>query len=135
MNMSQTEPASAVSPTRLREAIAPYEAPDAWMSVFQLASSVALFAAGWAAMVWSLHISYFLTLALALPTAGFVVRIFIIQHDCGHGSFFRSKTANHLTGLLCSVITFTPYANWRRQHAGHHGNWNNLDRRESGADI
>ncbi|WP_420243494.1 fatty acid desaturase family protein [Roseiterribacter gracilis] len=60
---------------------------------------------------------------------GFVVRIFIIQHDCGHGSFFQQRWANDLLGHICSLVTFTPYAHWRRQHAGHHANWNNLDRR------
>ncbi len=72
---------------------------------------------------------------LAMLGAGFVVRIFIIQHDCGHGSFFRSARANDFLGALCGVITFTPYANWKRQHAGHHAHWNNLDHRASGADI
>jgi omega-6 fatty acid desaturase (delta-12 desaturase) len=67
--------------------------------------------------------------------AGFVVRIFVIQHDCGHGSFFKSRRANDALGLLCSIITLTPYAHWRRQHAGHHAVWNNLDRRLSGSDI
>jgi omega-6 fatty acid desaturase (delta-12 desaturase) len=67
--------------------------------------------------------------------AGLVVRIFIIQHDCGHGSFFRSRFANDAVGMLCSVITLAPYAHWRRQHAGHHAHWNNLDRRFSGIDI
>lgn len=87
------------------------------------------------AMYVSLGHSYFLTLALALFAAGFVVRIFIIQHDCGHGAYFRPRWANTILGTLCSVVTMTPYTNWRRQHAGHHGNWNNLDRRWSGADI
>jgi omega-6 fatty acid desaturase (delta-12 desaturase) len=80
-------------------------------------------------------ISTWLTLALAIPAAGFVVRVFIIQHDCGHGSFFRSRRGNEALGWVCSVITFTPFANWRRQHANHHAVWNNLDRRADGADI
>ena len=123
------------NPIGLRQSIAPYEIPSVARSLFQFISSTALFVACWAVMLWSLQFSYFLTLALAIPTAGFVVRIFIIQHDCGHGSFFKSRRANQIVGLLCSVMTFTPYASWRRQHAGHHANWNNLDRRESGADI
>ena len=63
--------------------------------------------------------------------AGFLVRIFIIQHDCGHGSFFRSRRANDLIGMVCSLMTLTPYAFWRRQHARHHGSWNNLGRRKA----
>ena len=52
-----------------------------------------------------------------------------------HGSYFRSSQANEIVGWLCSIVTFTPYSNWRRQHAGHHGVWNNLDQRHGGADI
>ncbi len=86
-------------------------------------------------MYFSLSESYALTLGLSVLAAGLLVRIFIIQHDCGHGAFFRSKWANHVTGSLCGLMTLTPYAHWRRQHAGHHDMWNNLDRRESGVDI
>jgi omega-6 fatty acid desaturase (delta-12 desaturase) len=86
-------------------------------------------------MYWSLRLSYWVTLALAIPTGALLVRVFIIQHDCGHGSFFVSKRANNLMGMFCSMLTLTPYANWRRQHAGHHANWNNLDKRYSGWDI
>jgi omega-6 fatty acid desaturase (delta-12 desaturase) len=67
--------------------------------------------------------------------AGFLVRTFIIQHDCGHGAFFRSRRANQTVGIACSLFTLAPYLSWRRQHAGHHRVWNNLDRRNSGADI
>ncbi|HEX3487274.1 MAG TPA: fatty acid desaturase [Micropepsaceae bacterium] len=86
-------------------------------------------------MYWSLRLSYALTLLLAIPAGALLVRVFIVQHDCGHGSFFASRRANDLLGMVCSMITFTPYENWRRQHAGHHANWNNLDKRTSGADI
>jgi omega-6 fatty acid desaturase (delta-12 desaturase) len=86
-------------------------------------------------MYWSLQLSYALTLFLAIPAGALLVRVFIVQHDCGHGSFFASRWANDLLGTLCSMFTLTPYANWRRQHAGHHANWNNLDKRNSGADI
>lgn len=88
-----------------------------------------------AAMYLTLDVSYWITPAPALVAAGFLVRIFIIQHDCGHGSFFSSRRANDALGMLCSLLTFTPYAAWRRQHAGHHGTWNNLDRRLSGVDM
>ena len=119
----------------LRSVIAPYESPSTAKSTLQLVTSIGLFVTFCAAMYWSLQVSYLLTLLLAVPTAGFVVRTFIVQHDCGHGAFFKSRWRNDFIGLVCSVITFTPYANWRRQHNCHHGNWNNLDRRESGADI
>ena len=104
-------------------------------SLGQIANSLLPFLALCALMYATLRVSYALTLALAFPAAGFVIRLFIIQHDCGHGAFFRSRRANDIVGTLCSVLTLTPYDNWRRQHAGHHANWNNLDRRLSGADI
>ncbi|PWC60753.1 fatty acid desaturase [Azospirillum sp. TSH100] len=119
----------------LRERLRPYQTPSLVRSLVQLATSVLPFIGCWALMVLSLNISYAVTLLLAVPAAGFLVRIFIIQHDCGHGAFFRSRRANDAIGTLCSVMTLTPYANWRRQHAGHHANWNNLDRRNSGYDI
>jgi omega-6 fatty acid desaturase (delta-12 desaturase) len=112
-----------------------YETPSLLKSSYQIATSIGLFIAGCASMYWSLHVSYLLTAALLIPTAGLLVRVFIIQHDCGHGSFFRSRRLNDLVGQFCSVMTFTPYAQWRRQHNGHHRHWNNLDRRETGADI
>src|SRR5437016_10473828 len=87
-------------------------------------------------MYLSLGVSVWITLLLSELAARFLVRIFIIQHDCGHGSFFSSRRANELIGRLCSLMTLTPYAFWRRQHARHHGSWNNLDRRAaSGLDI
>ena len=104
-------------------------------SLGQIASSFLPFLALCGAMYATLDLSFWLTLALAVPAAGFLVRIFIIQHDCGHGAFFGSRAANDWVGRLCSLATLTPYANWRRQHAAHHANWNNLDRRQSGADI
>ncbi len=119
----------------LRERLRPYQTPSLVRSLAQLATSVLPFIGCWALMVLSLDISYAVTLLLAVPAAGFLVRIFIIQHDCGHGAFFRSPRANDAIGTLCGVMTLTPYANWRRQHAGHHANWNNLDRRNSGYDI
>ena len=119
----------------LRSAVKPYEQPSVPASLFQLLNSVGLFIGACALMYWSLQLSYFLTLLLAVPTGGLLVRVFIIQHDCGHGSFFANKWANDLVGRLCSVLTLTPYANWRRQHAHHHATWNNLDKRDSGADI
>jgi omega-6 fatty acid desaturase (delta-12 desaturase) len=112
-----------------------YEASELRRSLWQLANSFVPFIALCALMYWSLTVSIALTAALAVAAACFVVRIFIIQHDCGHGSFFRSRAANHAVGTLCSLVTLTPYLLWRRQHAGHHSHWNNLDRRLSGSDI
>jgi omega-6 fatty acid desaturase (delta-12 desaturase) len=104
-------------------------------SLLQITTSFGGFFATCAAMYAVIEVSYLVALAFAPLAAGFLVRIFIIQHDCGHRSFFRARRANDIVGMACSLLTLTPYAPWRRQHAGHHGIWNDLDRRQSGADI
>jgi acyl-lipid omega-6 desaturase (Delta-12 desaturase) len=119
----------------LRRAAAAFARPVPWRSALQLLTSFGPFLAGCAAMYAVFPFSPFLTLALSLPTGALLVRIFIIQHDCGHGSFLASRSANTMVGRMCSLITFTPYANWGRQHAAHHANWNNLDRQSAGSDI
>jgi omega-6 fatty acid desaturase (delta-12 desaturase) len=86
-------------------------------------------------MLYSLQYSYFLTLLLSLPTAGFLVRLFIIQHDCGHRSFFKSRPANDILGFLLGVLTLTPYHCWRKEHAAHHATSGDLDRRGRGGEI
>ncbi|MDX1521623.1 MAG: fatty acid desaturase [Anaerolineae bacterium] len=83
-------------------------------------------------MVLSLEVGYWLTLLLAVPTAGFLVRLFIIQHDCGHGSFFKSRKANDWVGMTCSMITWTPYYYWQKSHAIHHAHAGNLEHRGVG---
>jgi omega-6 fatty acid desaturase (delta-12 desaturase) len=118
----------------LRRELARFQAPLLRKSLSQLATSVGGFLAT-CAMMYALFDVYWIALALTPLAAGFLVRIFIIQHDCGHLSFFRSRRANDIIGFACSLLTLTPYASWRRQHAGHHGVWNDLDRRQSGADI
>jgi acyl-lipid omega-6 desaturase (Delta-12 desaturase) len=113
-----------------------FHAPILRKSLGQLATSFGGFFATCTAMYLTVVVSLWIALPLSLLAAGFLVRIFIIQHDCGHGSFFKSRRANQLIGNLCSLITLTPYGFWRRQHARHHGSWNNLDRRAaSGLDI
>ena len=83
-------------------------------------------------MYFSLRTSYLLTIALAIPAAGFLVRIFIIFHDCGHGSFFTSRRANNILGFIAGLITFAPYYHWNHQHAMHHASSGDLDRRGMG---
>ena len=113
-----------------------FAAPIVARSLAQLATSFGGFFAICAAMYLCLPVSRWLMLPLWVLAAGFLVRIFIIQHDCGHGAFFKSRRVNDLIGSLCSLMTLTPYTFWRRQHARHHGSWNNLDRRAaSGLDI
>jgi acyl-lipid omega-6 desaturase (Delta-12 desaturase) len=119
----------------LRREVAVFAQPSLGRGLWQVANSFGPLLLSLAVMYGSLGYSYVLTLGLSLLAAGFVVRVFIIQHDCGHGAFFRSRVANAVFGCVCSPVTLTPYAIWRRQHAGHHGNWNNLDRRWSGIDL
>lgn len=82
-----------------------------------------------------LALGWWPVLALALPASGLVVRVFALQHDCGHVSLFHGRRLNDAVGRLCSLFTFTPYGLWRRQHAGHHAVWNDLDCRDRGSDI
>jgi omega-6 fatty acid desaturase (delta-12 desaturase) len=115
--------------------LARFQGPVTRRSVLQLSSTLLAYAVTLSSMYIGLQFSVWLTLMLSLPAAGLVVRLFIIQHDCGHGSYFRSPFANETVGWICSILTLTPYCNWRRQHAGHHAVWNNLDERHGGADI
>ncbi len=115
-----------------RDVVLRYRNPDAWRSAAQIATTLVPLVALWALMYWSLDVSYALTLALAVPAAGFLVRAFILFHDCGHGSFFQSQRANHTLGFITGVLTFTPYFYWRHNHAVHHKTSGNLDKRGTG---
>ncbi|TFG97827.1 MAG: fatty acid desaturase [Calditrichales bacterium] len=106
--------------------------PDLGKSLWQVANSFIPYTLLLAAMYFSLGISYWLTLGLAVPAGGFMVRIFIIFHDCGHGSFFKSRRANTILGFIAGVITFTPYHHWTHKHAIHHATSGDLDRRGMG---
>ena len=112
--------------------LARYKGPDVKRSVWQLASAVTLFAGAWALMYLSLGVGYWLTLLLAVPTAFLLVRLFIVQHDCGHGAFFRSPLAADITGSIIGVLTLTPYHYWKKTHAMHHATSGNLEHRGFG---
>jgi omega-6 fatty acid desaturase (delta-12 desaturase) len=115
-----------------KEMIARYQQPDVRRSIWQLINSIGPYL-GLLYLMWrSLTISYWLTLALAVLASGFMVRIFIIFHDCGHGSFFKSRKLNDFWGMITGVITFTPYDQWRHDHARHHASAGDLDRRGVG---
>src|SRR5262245_64015129 len=84
-------------------------------------------------LMWlSLDIGYWLALLLAVPAAGFLVRLFMIQHDCGHGSFFPQRAVNDWVGRVIGTLTLTPYDAWRRDHAIHHATSGDLERRGIG---
>jgi omega-6 fatty acid desaturase (delta-12 desaturase) len=120
---------------RWQELTAGYQKPDTIRSLWQIANTVIPYLILWYLMYRSLEISYWLTLALAVLASGFLVRIFIIFHDCCHGSFLESKRATDVIGLLTGVLTFTPYDRWRREHSMHHATSGDLDRRALGGEI
>ncbi len=124
--------ASAQVPKNWRSLVAPYAQASRRASVFQLVTTVALLLGALVALYWARKVSYLLTLGLSLPTAGLLTRTFIIMHDCGHGSFFTSRRANDIVGVLTGFLTFMPYAKWRREHALHHASSGDLDRRGIG---
>ncbi|MBI3361796.1 MAG: fatty acid desaturase [Chloroflexi bacterium] len=115
-----------------QEIVAKYQNPDLRRSLWQIVNSFAPFLILWYLMYRSLEYSYWLTLVLALPTAGLLMRVFIILHDCGHGSFFKSQRASDMVGTVCGVLTFTPYLQWRHEHAIHHASSGDLARRGTG---
>jgi omega-6 fatty acid desaturase (delta-12 desaturase) len=123
---------SRVAPSTARNAAARYRTSGAWQGVQQLCTTLIPLAALLWLMYRSLSHSYWITLLLALPAAGFLVRTFIIMHDCSHGSFFPSRRANEIVGFVTGVLTLTPFVYWRRDHALHHASSGDLDRRGHG---
>ena len=116
---------------RWQDMITPYRTPSLWLSLWQLANTLLPLFFSWYLMYLSIGYSYWLTLALSPVTAGLLIRLFIIQHDCGHNSFFNSARATDILGSVLGVLTFTPYYHWRHFHAIHHASTGNLNRRSS----
>jgi omega-6 fatty acid desaturase (delta-12 desaturase) len=117
-----------------RQLCARFARPSLGRALWQLANTLPAFALLWLLMAWSLqaHWGHGWTLLLALPAAGLYVRLFVIQHDCGHGSYFASRRANQWVGACLGLITLFPFGYWKKTHAVHHGTSGNLDRREFG---
>jgi acyl-lipid omega-6 desaturase (Delta-12 desaturase) len=110
-----------------------YRDPNVVRSTFELVVTAAPFALLWLAIWAAWHFGFwYISLLLAVPAAGFLVRLFMIQHDCGHGSFFRHRATNDWVGRILGVLTLTPYDAWKRAHAIHHGTSGNLDKRGTG---
>jgi len=116
----------------LRRAVGPYVGPDSRRASFQLATTLVPLAAG----LWALHalrtVSLPATILITLVVAGLIVRTFVLMHDCAHGSFFASRRVNDIVGFVTGVLTLTPFAQWRRDHALHHASSGDLDRRGNG---
>ena len=123
-----TDPRAQLTPKALRT----YQQPSTKGSLWQLANSVLPYFGLWALMVQTVEFSIPLTFALALVASGFLVRIFIIFHDCGHGSFFRSRRANEWVGFFAGVLTMTPHHQWWHDHALHHAHAGDLEKRGVG---
>lgn len=112
--------------------VAAYSRPDLPRAIWQTVNTLVPFFVLFYLSLRSLEVSFWLTLPLSILTAGFMVRAFIIFHDCGHGSFFKSQRLNDLLGMLTGLLTFTPYYRWKREHAIHHATAGDLDRRGTG---
>jgi omega-6 fatty acid desaturase (delta-12 desaturase) len=128
----ELEDVMSSEPIRWQSIVARYARPDLARSLRQVADSVLPFTALFVLAVWSFHISFWLALPLCVLAAGFMMRTFIIFHDCGHGSFFASQRLNDLVGFITGVLTLTPYYSWKHDHAIHHATSGDLDRRGVG---
>ncbi|ARK28864.1 fatty acid desaturase [Halalkalibacter krulwichiae] len=117
---------------QLKKSVAPFEKSDVKKSIRQILNTIPPFFLLWFLAYQSLSISIWLSLALSVIAAGFVVRIFIIFHDCCHGSFFKNKKANNIVGTITGIITMFPYEKWKREHSIHHATSGNLDKRGIG---
>ena len=115
-----------------REALAPYARPHLGRSLLDVATSVVPYVALSVLMYLALDVSYLLVLALAFPAAGFVLRTYIVFHDCAHGSFLPSKRANAWLGVVVGLVVYAPFVSWRHSHAVHHATAGDLDRRGVG---
>lgn len=130
--MNNEPNASVAAPTEWRTLVTPYQEPDTRQAVWQLINSFGGLGLCWGLMYLSLSVGYWLTLLLAAPAAGFLVRVFIIQHDCGHGSFLKTRRRNDTIGIICSIFTLIPYKFWRKSHAVHHAHHAELEERGIG---
>src|SRR4029077_15690780 len=113
--------------------LARYRQPNHFRSTLEIAITLGPYVLCWSLAWVAYHFGFWwLSLLITVPTAGFLVRLFMIQHDCGHGSFFRHRLANDWLGRAIGVLTLTPYDFWRRDHAIHHATSGNLERRGIG---
>lgn len=115
-----------------KEIVARYQEPSAPRALWQIVNTLVPYGLLWYLMRLSVGVSWWLTIPLAALAGAFLVRIFIIFHDCGHGSFFKSRTANDVVGFFAGLLTFTPYYHWRWEHNIHHASAGHLDKRGTG---
>jgi omega-6 fatty acid desaturase (delta-12 desaturase) len=128
--LGEAERAAALA--RWKALLVHYQKPNALRASWQLVNSLGSYAAVWVLLWFSLQVSWWLTMPLAVLAGALLIRVFILFHDCGHGSFFASRRANDFWGFVTGLLTFTPYYHWRGDHAIHHGTTGDLDRRGIG---
>jgi len=112
--------------------VAGFQKPDKWKANWQVFNTIGGYIALWFLMYWAVTVSWWLTVPLAILAGGFLVRAFIIFHDCGHGSFYKSRLANNFWGYITGVLTFTPYQLWTWEHSIHHQHSGDLGHRGIG---
>jgi omega-6 fatty acid desaturase (delta-12 desaturase) len=133
MNMAPTlDQASGPSEIAWLKILSKYRKPHAGRSTFELAVTIIPFTALWILSWLAVHYGIWIGMILVIPAAAFLLRLFMIQHDCGHGSFFARRRVDDWTGRVIGVLTMTPYDYWRRAHATHHASAGNLDERGVG---
>ena len=115
-----------------KKIVAEFQKPSTGRALWQIVNTLGPYALLWYLMYRSLAVSWWITVPLAMLAGAFLVRVFIIFHDCGHGSFFKSRKANDVMGFLAGILTFTPYYHWRWEHAIHHASAGDLDKRGTG---
>jgi omega-6 fatty acid desaturase (delta-12 desaturase) len=116
-----------------KQVVLRYQQPSRFRASWQIVNSLVPLAALWYLSYLTVTISWWIAVPLAMLAGGFLVRLFIIHHDCGHGSFFKSQKANDFWGFITGVLTLTPYQLWRHEHAIHHSASGDLDRRGAGS--
>jgi acyl-lipid omega-6 desaturase (Delta-12 desaturase) len=131
-NSAAGDVASKTAAPAWKKIVAKYQKAAVWPGIWQLTNTLVPYAALWCLIYFSLKLSWWLAIPLAILAGGFLVRTFIISHDCGHGSFFPSRKANEIVGFITGVITFTPFHQWRWEHSVHHSTSGDLDRRGMG---
>jgi omega-6 fatty acid desaturase (delta-12 desaturase) len=133
--MNIQEPAgnsNQVETSAWKRIVEKYQKASAGKASWQVINTLVPYALLWLVMYYTVQVSWWLTVSLAILSGAFLVRAFIIFHDCGHGSFFKSRRANNLWGFICGLLTFTPFYHWRWEHSLHHATSGDLDRRGVG---
>jgi omega-6 fatty acid desaturase (delta-12 desaturase) len=131
-NLNEEKKEPAPGSASWKEIVAKYQKPSVPRGLWQVTNTLVPYVGLWYLIYLTMSVSWWLAAPLIVLAGGFLVRLFIIHHDCGHGSFFKSRAANNILGFITGVLTFTPYHQWRWEHALHHATSGDLDRRGVG---